>query len=73
MTACGYTPAEIDDMTFFDIMALLTYWRDFPPMHEILKAVFKIERKQALEQSRDDPSGIGALIALYPDGKVKQR
>ncbi len=73
MTACGYTPAEIDEMTLFDVMALLAYWRDHPPVHEILKAVFRIERKEDQSRSPGDPSGIGALITRFPDGHVKQK
>ena len=73
MAACGYTPAEIDEMTLFDVMALIAYWRDHPPVHEILKAVFRIERKDDAAKSAGDPSGIGALIARFPDGQVRER
>ncbi|MFZ0729125.1 MAG: hypothetical protein WAM51_03250, partial [Methylovirgula sp.] len=44
MTA-GFTPAEIDEMTLFDVMGLFSYWRENPPAHEILKAVYRIEPK----------------------------
>jgi len=73
MTACGYTPAEIDAMTLFDVAALFSYWRDYPPVHEILKAVYRIESKpQASDAlSAADPSGIGGLIARFPDGGVR--
>ncbi|VTZ23242.1 conserved hypothetical protein [Methylocella tundrae] len=73
MTACGYTPAEIDEMTLYDILALFSYWRDYPPAHEILKCVHRIERKPQVVSSKSaaDPSGIGGLIARYPDGFVR--
>lgn len=73
MTACGYTPAEIDEMTLHDVLALFAYWRDYPPAHEILKCVHRIERKQqaVASKSAGDPSGIGGLIARYPDGFVR--
>jgi hypothetical protein len=68
----GFTPAEIDEMTLFDVMALFSYWRENPPVHEILKAVYRIEPKPAPPRaSPDDPSGIGGLIARFPDGKVR--
>ena len=51
MTACGFTPAEIDEMTLFDVMALFEYWRDFPPSHEILKLAYRVERKPALPKT----------------------
>jgi hypothetical protein len=42
MTSCGYTPAEIDEVTLHDVLALFAYWRDFPPTHEILNCVYRI-------------------------------
>ncbi len=73
MASCGFTPGDIDDMTLFDIQALFSYWRDFPPTHEILKLVHGIERKQASKpmSGGHDPSGIGSLIARFPDGQVR--
>ncbi|MDR3407077.1 MAG: hypothetical protein P4L68_01100 [Methylovirgula sp.] len=73
MTACSYTPAEIDEMTLFDVANLFAYWRETPPAHEILKCVYRIAPKPAAEpNAAGDPSGIGALIARFPDGQVKQ-
>ena len=73
MSGCGYTPAEIDEMTLFDVMNLFAYWRENPPVHEILKCVYRIAPKPLAESvSADDPSGIGALIARFPDGQVRQ-
>lgn len=73
MTACGYTPAEIDEMTLFDVANLFAYWRATPPTHEILKCIYRITPKPMAEPSTaGDPSGIGALIARFPDGQVKQ-
>jgi hypothetical protein len=73
MTSCGYTPAEIDDMPFCDVLGLLAYWQDFPPVHEILKCVYRIERNvEATEMpSVADPSGIGGLISRFPRGFVR--
>lgn len=73
MTACCYTPAEIDEMTLDHVLALFAYWRDYPPAHEILKCVHRIERKAEAPPSRNagDPSGIGGLIARFPDGFVR--
>ncbi len=73
MAACGFSPAQIDEMTLFDVHALFDYWRDFPPTHEILKAVHRIECKPTSRSAKDDtdPSGIGGLIARFPDGNVR--
>jgi hypothetical protein len=73
MTSCGYTPAEIDELTLHDVLGLFAYWRDFPPIHEILKYVHRIEQKQErpIPKSQSDPSGIGGLIARFPDGFVR--
>ncbi|MDQ6867141.1 MAG: hypothetical protein M3178_01495 [Pseudomonadota bacterium] len=73
MTSCGYTPAEIDEVTLHDVLGLFAYWRDFPPAHEILKSVYRIEQKQErpITTSKSDPSGIGGLVARFPDGFVR--
>lgn len=73
MTACGFTPVQIDEMTLHDILGLFKYWCDFPPVHEILKCVYRIERKQErhITTTERDPSGIGGLIARFPDGLVR--
>ncbi|MGH6811301.1 MAG: hypothetical protein ACREDM_02840 [Methylocella sp.] len=73
MTSCGYTPAEIDEMTLHDVLGLFTYWREFPPAHEILKYVYRIEQRQEqpITKSTGDPSGIGGLVARFPDGFVR--
>jgi hypothetical protein len=73
MTACGYTPNEIDEMTLVDVADLFAYWRENPPTHEILQCVYRIAPKPATEaKTAEDPSGIGALITRFPDGQVKQ-
>lgn len=73
MTGCGFTPAEIDEMNLFDVMALFAYWREHPPVHEILKCVYRIAPKPEPDiAASDDPSGIGTLIARFPDGKVRE-
>jgi hypothetical protein len=73
MTSCGYTPAEIDEMTLHDIFGLFAYWRNSPPVNEILKCVYRIEQKpeQPITNSKTDPSGIGGLIARFPNGFVR--
>ena len=71
MTACGFTPDELDAMPMHDVLALLRSWRNAPPTHEILAAVHQIERSDA-RRNLQDPSGIGDLIARFPDGAVKQ-
>lgn len=72
MTACGYTPAQIDELTMYDVRQLFAYWRDYPPTHEILKHVYQIEQKAPppIEENANDPSGIGALIKRFPNGFV---
>lgn len=73
MTACGYTPDEIDDMPFCDVLELLAYWQEYPPVHEILKCVYRIEcnAESTEERSGTDPSGIGDLITRFPEGYVR--
>jgi hypothetical protein len=74
MAACGYTPAEIDDMPFCDVLGLYAYWQEYPPVHEILKCVYRIEPNvvESAASSKTDPSGIGGLLARYPQGFVRE-
>ena len=71
MTACGYTSDELDAMPMCDVLGLLRYWQHAPPAHEILAAVHQVSRAPVRREDARDPSGIGALIARFPDGHVK--
>ena len=68
MTACGTTPDAVDAMAMHDVLALLAYWRDHPPAHEILAAAYGLGVRPRPDP--DDPSNIGTLLARAPDGKV---
>ena len=68
MAGCGYTSAQIDELPMQDALGLLRYWRDHPPTHEILAAVHRVSR--AAPVKAEDPSGLGALMARFPDGHV---
>ncbi|QBR72658.1 hypothetical protein CU048_04515 [Beijerinckiaceae bacterium] len=59
-------------MPLHDVLNLLAYWRSFPPAHEIMKYVYRIEPKseRSISKSDSDPSGIGGLIARFPNGSV---
>jgi len=71
MTGCGFTPDEIDQLTYFDIEVLFKYWNEFPPANELLKHVYGAKpKKHTHAESKDDPSGIGVLIARFPNGFV---
>jgi hypothetical protein len=73
MTACNYTPAQIDDMPFVDILELFKYWREWPPTHIILNYVHKDRSGDETSQEEkpkpidpNDPSGIGAFFSSNP-------
>jgi hypothetical protein len=70
MAGAGFTPAAIDAMPMDDVLALLRYWRDHPPAHEILAAAYGI--RPAPASNPDDPSNIGALIARFPGGNMER-
>ncbi len=76
MTACHYTPCQIDDMEMLDVLDLFKYWRDWPPVHEVtfLANGGKPPKKEEPRQkfSADDPSGIGGLIRSFPNGFVRE-
>ena len=70
MAGAGYTPDAIDVMPMQDALALLRYWREHPPAHEILAAAYGV--KAVPLRDADDPSNIGALIARHADGAVRR-
>lgn len=73
MAECGYTPSEIDEMTMWDVEALYGHWAEHPSVADILMVAHQITLKplDAAESSNpDDPSGIGGLVAMFPDGIV---
>jgi len=48
VTATGWRPAEIDAMSLCDVLDLLAYWSDNPPVHVILAARYlKRDGRQA--------------------------
>jgi len=61
-------------MAFFDVLGLYAYWEDYPPVHEILRCVYRIERHadSGEKSSGSDPSGIGSLISRFPEGFVRE-
>ena len=75
MTACHYTPSQIDDLEMLDVIDLFRYWSKWPPTHEILAQVHRVrpahEEKPEIPANADDPSGIGGMIASSPNGFVK--
>lgn len=75
ITALGRLPAEVEAIEFFDVIDLLDYWADWPPTHEILKLVHEVRRAPKVRpiahpSAGDDPSGIGSLVARFPNGFV---
>ena len=51
-------------MPMADCLALLALWRETPPPHEALAAIYGL--KPAPPRDPADPSNIGALIARQP-------
>lgn len=75
MTALHKTPEEIDGIEMLDALSLLNYWRDWPPMHEVLFLANggkpPAHSSKSTISDKDDPSGIGAMLSMFPDGKAK--
>lgn len=62
-------------MAMADLIDLFSYWRETPPVHEILCAVYKIgcDKAKVSQKSQTiagDPSGISELIRRFPNGFV---
>ncbi|WP_244633371.1 hypothetical protein [Methylobacterium radiotolerans] len=57
---------------------LYRYWTAHPPVHELVAAFMGVKTPAdppplgtTTGAAADDPSGIGAMILRFPDGKVK--
>lgn len=59
-------------MAMRDVLALLRYWRDAPPVHELLAVALGLDPSRRAERGGGDPSGIGPLLARAPDGRLTQ-
>jgi hypothetical protein len=56
------------------VRRLYRYWSAHPPVHELVAAFLGVTapaEPPPLVAAADDPSGIGAMILRFPDGKVK--
>lgn len=65
MASCGFTPAEIDGLTWRDIEDLSAYWREHPPVH-LLVAGFMGYRPP----SPPTPTDPAILAALFKGGRI---
>jgi len=75
-TDCGYTPAEINEMTMLDVQRLANHWRQSPPMRVLMRLALA-----ALDVKLPEPSNpaekkymtaeqFGALLAATDGLKV---
>lgn len=51
-TACGYTFAQIDEMTWREVFMLWDYWHYNPPTHIILLAAYGDQKKMPKRSSK---------------------
>lgn len=52
-------------MTLSQVLELFDYWRKFPPVHEVLKAVHGVEAQKTVEeQVADGAMGAADVIAM---------
>jgi hypothetical protein len=73
--AAGRSRDEVDEMSWPDVEDIFDYWLEAPPANEILTAVYQVKTKKPENIAQkvvdqNDPSGIGGLIAMFPDGIV---
>ena len=60
MGGAGYTPAQIDALTLFDVRELFDYWREYPPAPEMLKVIaraLRVEFKPLASRRADNDDG----------------
>ena len=76
MTVTGRPWDELEDtLTIPRLKALTDYWREKPPVGDLVAAYLKYKPPVKIEvdtakASSDDPSGIGGLIMQFPNGLV---
>ncbi len=76
MGAGGYTAAEVDATPFPAVLALFAYWRENPPVNELLARVYDYKPKDlapALAPPGSAPGGmsIAQLREAFPDGYMR--
>jgi hypothetical protein len=72
VTATGWNWGQVDALTIPRYCALLRYWREFPPTHLLLRALFGFTPKTmaAPQSRRGAPTPFETLAALAPDGTL---
>lgn len=59
MTATGWRPWEVDDLTLCDVDDLLRYWEKAPPTHVMLHRILAVVSAAAgIEQRVEPPPGL---------------
>jgi hypothetical protein len=49
-TDCGYTPAQICEMTLDDVAPLFAYWRRYPPLRDLVAAFIGFKPSEPEEE-----------------------
>ena len=60
-TACGYSPAQIDEMDWSEWQMLSAYWADHPPPHLLIAGYFGIKPKKRAEPEDDFAEILGNM------------
>lgn len=64
MTATGWTPQQVDKTPWPALMELLSYWKDHPPVHVLVRGLFsKEEKARVIENASEEElaQGIAGL------------
>jgi hypothetical protein len=70
-TTTGWTYGEIDGLTLPQVVELKTYWRENPPVHQLVAAYmgYKPPADPGQEQSGE---GMAELMRMFPTQRVKK-
>jgi hypothetical protein len=63
----------LETLTMTRLSALYRHWRRHPPIHKTAAAFCGYQPPEAAietPRAQEDPSGIGGLIARFPDGRA---
>lgn len=68
ITATGWTWDQVDSLTWPQVLELLTYWKQQPPTHVLVKAFFMGDKEESRPSEGEDGwtlEKMDELMALF--------
>lgn len=62
ITATGWTPYIIDDLPFRDVLDLVDYWNDYPPIHMLFRGFVGYEGRKKKKEQVEEPTPMDQIM-----------